>query len=64
MSTTIARIFFEKNDWRGDGRKGKLLSKKQSTTQISCMDQGEGAQGSRRMAMAVRGMGAGRKGDW
>jgi len=28
------------------------------------MDRGEGAQGLRRMAMAVREMGAGGKGDW
>jgi len=69
MSTTAARIFFGKNNWRkkqleGRWKKGKLSSKQQSTTQIGCVNQGEGAWGSRRMAMVVRGMGAEGKGDW
>jgi len=63
MSTTAARNFL-KNDHRGNGKKGKPSSKQQSTTQIGCVSQGEGAQGSRRMAIAARGIKAEGEGDW
>ncbi len=55
---------FENIDRNVDGKGAKPSSAQQSTTPIGWMLQGGGAQGSRRMAMAVGEMGDKGEGGW
>jgi len=63
LSTTAARKKIEKFDQKGDGKKGQPSRSQQSTTQVNSISQTEGVWGLRRMAMAVREIKAGGRGQ-